>query len=85
MLKGIMFAVPGKGDRNELLQSVVRDVSGKNVVVVCCKTRVTYTHTQVNRGGIRKVASECFGAESTHSKLRVRSLLENPDWSLILI
>lgn len=32
----------------------------------------THTHTQVSRGGIRKVASECCGAESTHSKLRLR-------------
>lgn len=41
-------------------------------VVSCCKTRVTYTHTQVSRGGILKVASECCGTESTHSKLRLR-------------
>lgn len=41
-------------------------------VVLSCKTRVTYTHTQVNRGGILEVASECCGAESTHSKLRLR-------------
>lgn len=41
-------------------------------VVLCCKTRVTYTHTQVSRGGILKVASERCGAESTHSKLRLR-------------
>lgn len=41
-------------------------------VVLCCKTRVTYTHTQVSRGGILKVASECSGTESTHSKLRLR-------------
>lgn len=40
-------------------------------VVLCCKTRVTYTHTQVSRGGILKVASECRGTESTHSKLRL--------------
>lgn len=72
-----MFVVPGKGDRNELLHFVLRGVSGYNVIVLCCKTRVIYTHTQVNRGGISKVASECFGAESTHSKLRVR-LLRKP-------
>lgn len=51
---------------------VLCDVPGKNAVVLCCKTRVTYTHTQVSRGGIVKVASECCGAESTHSKLRLR-------------
>ena len=44
----------------------------RKCVVLCCKTRVTYTHTQVSRGGILKVASECCGAESTHSKLRLR-------------
>lgn len=41
-------------------------------VVLCCKTRVTYKHSQVSRGGILKVASECCGTESTHSKLRLR-------------
>ncbi len=42
------------------------------LVALCCITRVTYTHTQVSRGGILKVASECCGTESTHSKLRLR-------------
>lgn len=40
--------------------------------VQCCKTRVAHKHSQVSRGGILKVASERCGAESTHSKLRLR-------------
>lgn len=72
MLKRVIFITPSNSDQKELLQVVVRDVPGKHRNILCCKTRVTYTHTQVSRGRILKVASECFGAESTHSKLRLR-------------
>lgn len=39
-----------------------------------CKTRLTHTHIHISepRGRIVKVASEWCGAESTHSKLRLR-------------
>lgn len=34
----------------------------------------SHIHTQVSRGGILKVGSACFAAESAHSKLKLESL-----------
>lgn len=34
----------------------------------------SHIHTQVSRGGILKVVSACFAAESAHSKLKLESL-----------
>lgn len=58
--------------KNKYYTLLYATLRGTLRVVLCCKTRVTYKHTQVSRGGILKVASECSGTESTHSKLRLR-------------